>query len=331
MNTRKIVVRAVLVLIGLPIVLVLLAFGFFYSVFYFPNWTSATTGTIVSSGEKREYLLYVPKSYDRTKPAPLVISLHTSMSWPSSSMAISQWNLVADENGFIVVYPEGTGRGPKSWVMTGSETPSRMPDVIFISELIDNLEASYNIDKTRIYTNGMSNGGGMAFVLSCTMSDRIAAVGMVSAGLDPEWSWCTDHRRVPVIAFHGTADPVCPYNGGWSKLAGGTFPSVPGFMANWSRRNQCGPNPIESAVAADVTRNGVAFSCVSLLSNPQCVQLRLEGASIDYLRGSKFIFHKVFHRSPLASSLVSLMNTLIPCSSPWTFSGMALAASQSGL
>jgi poly(3-hydroxybutyrate) depolymerase len=84
MNTRKIVIRAVLVLIGLPIVLVLLACGFFYSVFYFPNWTSATTGTIVSSREKREYLLYVPKSYDRTKPTPLVISLHTSMSWPSS-------------------------------------------------------------------------------------------------------------------------------------------------------------------------------------------------------------------------------------------------------
>jgi len=254
MNTRKIVIGAVMVLIGLPIVLVLLAFGFFYSVFYFPNRTSATTGTIVSSGEKREYLLYVPKSYDRAKPTPLVISLHTSMSWASSSMAISQWNLAAGENGFIVVYPEGTGRGPKSWEMTGSETPSRMPDVIFISELIDKLEASYNIDKTRIYANGMSNGGGMAFVLSCTLSDRIAAVGMVSAGLYPEWDWCTDHRPVPVIAFHGTADPICPYNGGPSKLGGGTFPSVPSFMANWSRRNQCGPNPIESAVAADVTR-----------------------------------------------------------------------------
>jgi poly(3-hydroxybutyrate) depolymerase len=87
--------------------------------------------------EKREYLLYVPKSYDRAKPPPLVINLHTSMSWPSSSMAISQWNQVADERGFIVAYPEGTGLGPKSWEMTGSETPARMPDVIFISELID--------------------------------------------------------------------------------------------------------------------------------------------------------------------------------------------------
>jgi pimeloyl-ACP methyl ester carboxylesterase len=124
-------------------------------------------------------------------------------------MAISQWNLVADENGFIVVYPEGTGFGPKSWEMTGIETPPRMPDVTFISDLIDKLAASYNIDKTRIYANGMSNGGGMAFVLSCTMSDRIAAVGMVSAGLDPGWSWCTDHRPVPVIAFHGTILSVC--------------------------------------------------------------------------------------------------------------------------
>ena len=254
MNTRKIVIRAVLVVIGLPIVLVLLAFGFFYSVFYFPNWTSATTSTLVSSGEKREDLLYVPRSYDRAKPTPLVIALHTSMSWDSSAMVISQWNAVADENGFIVVYPEGTGFGPKSWEMTGSEIPSRMPDVIFISQLLDKLEASYNIDKTRVYANGMSNGGGMAFVLSCTMSDRIAAVGMVSAALDPGWNWCTDHRPVPVIAFHGTADPICPYNGGASKLAGGAFPNVPRFMEDWSRRNQCRPNPIESAAAADVMR-----------------------------------------------------------------------------
>ena len=254
MNTGRIAIRAALVVISVPIVFGLLAFGFFYSVFYFPNWTTASSNTIISSGEKREYLLYVPKSYDRDKPTPLVITLHSSMSWDSSAMAISQWNQVADENRFIVVYPEGTGFGPKSWEMAGSETPARMPDVIFISELIDKLEASYNIDKTRIYANGMSNGGGMAFVLSCTLSDRIAAVGLVSAGLDPGWSWCTGHRPVPVTAFHGTADPVCPYNGGYSKLAGGTFPSVPGFMANWSRRNQCGPNPTESAVAAEVTR-----------------------------------------------------------------------------
>src|SRR6516165_4666324 len=115
MNVRKVAIRAGLVLIGLPIVLVLILLAFFYSVFYFPNWTTATAGTIISSGQKREYLLYVPRGYDRAKPAPLVITLHTSMSWDSSAMAISQWNSVAEANGFLVVYPEGTGRGPKSW------------------------------------------------------------------------------------------------------------------------------------------------------------------------------------------------------------------------
>jgi len=263
MTRRKIVIRVLQVVIGLPVLFLLLAYGFFYSVFYFPNRTTAVAGTIVSSGQKRHYLLYVPKGYDRAKPAPLVITLHTAMSWPSSALAISQWNLVADEYGFIVVYPAGTnqrpeglaeGFGSKSWEMEGRETPSHMPDVIFISQLIDKLEADYNIDKARIYANGMSNGGGMAFVLSCTMSDRIAAVGMVSAGLDPGWNWCTDHRPVPVIAFHGTADPVCPYDGGPSKLGGGTLPSVPDFMSRWSRRNQCSPSPTETSLSANVVR-----------------------------------------------------------------------------
>ena len=74
MNSRKIVIGAVLVLIGLPIVLLSIVFVSFYAVFYFPNRTSATTGTIVSSGEKREYLLYVPKSYDPVVTAPFFVA-----------------------------------------------------------------------------------------------------------------------------------------------------------------------------------------------------------------------------------------------------------------
>jgi len=62
MNIRKIAVRAVLVLIGLPIVFTLILLGFFYSIFYFPNWSRATTGTLISAGEKREDLLYAPKN-----------------------------------------------------------------------------------------------------------------------------------------------------------------------------------------------------------------------------------------------------------------------------
>ena len=92
----------------------------------------------------------MPGSYGPHKATALVISLHPAMSWPASQMSISRWNRVADEHGFIVVYPAGPGRGPRVWLMEGRRTPSRMPDVVFISELIDKLEASYNIDPARV-------------------------------------------------------------------------------------------------------------------------------------------------------------------------------------
>ena len=239
MNTRKIVIGAVLVIIGLPVVLVLIAGVSFYALmsFYALN---RTNGTIVSSGQKREYLLYVPRSYDRTKPTPLVISLHAAALWPATQMEASQWNKVADEHGFIVVYPSGTtlsggGTGVlpiRVWLLRPEA--DLLANVRFISELIDTLEAAYNIDPTRIYANGFSNGGAMAFALSCRLSHRIAAVGTVSAAQDQRpWSWCADPRPVPLINFHGTADLV-PYNGGKVWASPRPFPSVLTWTANWA-------------------------------------------------------------------------------------------------
>jgi polyhydroxybutyrate depolymerase len=245
MKSRKTVLVTVLVLIGLPVVLVLVE-----AVSY--HVLNRSNGTIVSSGQKREYLLYVPRSYDRTKPTPLVISMHGGAMWPAAQKETSQWNTVAESEGLIVVYPSGlSGGGPRSWRVGGAGLTR---DVRFISDLIETLEAAYNIDPTRIFANGLSNGGGMAFVLSCTLSDRIAAVGMVAAAQLTPWSWCTDRRPVPMIAFHGTADGTAPYHGGTSWVTTRPFPNILTWTANWAGRNRCGPNPIESVVAADVTR-----------------------------------------------------------------------------
>jgi polyhydroxybutyrate depolymerase len=243
-RVRRIVIGAALVIVGLPVVLVLVVVGSIQVL-------NRTNGTIVSSGQKREYLLYVPKTYDRAKPTPLVISLHALALWPAAQMKTSHWNDVADEHRFLVVYPLGTGAVP-IWRLRPEANVSA--NVRFIAELIDTLEAAYNIDPTRIYANGFSNGGAMAFALSCRLSHRIAAVGTVAAAQDQRpWSWCADSQPVPLINFHGTADPA-PYNGGKVWASPNPFPSVPTWTANWARRNRCGPNPVDSAVAADVTR-----------------------------------------------------------------------------
>src|SRR5260370_25748317 len=94
----------------------------------------------------------------------------------------------------------------------------------------------------------------MSLVLSCALSDRIAAVGMVAAAQTLPWGWCTDHRAVPMIAFHGTADPEVPYNGGSSWGSPRPFPSTQGWAANWARRKGGGADPLESTGAAYVTR-----------------------------------------------------------------------------
>jgi polyhydroxybutyrate depolymerase len=210
------------------------------------------SGSLVSSGQEREYILHVPKSYDPAKPAPLVISLHGGGMWPAVQRDTSRWNTAAENHGVIVAYPMGRGSFP-AWQMRIRE-PGLPRDVRFIADLIDTIAAAYTIDPTRIYADGLSNGAGMAFVLSCALADRIAAVGMVSSALLIPFESCANDHPVPLIAFHGTHDPVAPYDGGTSWVAPVTLPSVSSFADAWSRRNRCAPNPVESAIAADVGR-----------------------------------------------------------------------------
>ncbi len=245
MKFRGVLIRALAVVVVAPVIFSVLAL-IAYKVL---DWH---TGTIVSSGQTREYLLHVPKTYDARKPTPLVISLHGAALWPALQMWISDWNTLADAQGFIVVYPSASGF-PKIWHV--DRVPGLLTDVRFIADLIDTLKASYNIDPARIYANGMSNGGGMAFVLSCTLSDRIAAIGMVAAAQSLAWDWCMDRTPIPSISFHGTADPIIPYAGG-AATAGpaAVFPSVTAWAANWAQRNGCAAQPSETAMAPDVTR-----------------------------------------------------------------------------
>jgi len=217
-------------------------------------------GRLVSSGEAREYLLYVPTSYVPGRPAPLVISLHGGGSWPALQRDISLWNELADEHGFLVVYPKGHAlmrtRAALWRVMRSREELDK--DVRFIADLIGELRARYAVDARRIYVNGLSNGAAMTYVLSCTLSDRVAAVGLVAAAHMLPWSWCEDRRPVPIISFHGTEDEAVPYEGGPSRVhwvpERYVFPHAGEWARNWAARNRCVPEAEETKVATDVTR-----------------------------------------------------------------------------
>lgn len=248
-TTKKVLIAIVSVLVGLPILLVLTAVVVFQVL-------DQSTGSIESSGEEREYLLHVPMSYDPNSPTALVVSMHGAAMWPAQQRKMSGWNRLANDHGFIVAYPSGYGM-PKMWPAS-LRGPGAIRDSDFISRLIDTLMAEYNIDPTRIYADGVSNGGGMAFILSCTLSERIAAIGMVAASPPAPVEWCDSDRPLPTIAFHGTADSVVPFKGG--ALAAPfisseiVFPPVREWISELSKRNGCMSGPVESAAATGVTR-----------------------------------------------------------------------------
>ena len=213
------------------------------------------TGSFVSGGVERTYLLHVPARYDPARPTPLVLSFHGAGLWGAAQRDISGWDEVADDEGFIVVYPSGVGgRGVRVWHVEPGNRRGR--DNAFVAALIDTLRAHYNIDTTRIYANGLSNGGGMSFGLSCALADRIAAVGLVGSAQTEPWQSCRDTTPVPMINFHGTADRFAGYRGGpsWVLPRGQAFPSQLAWTALWARRNRCAVVPHDSVVAPDVTR-----------------------------------------------------------------------------
>lgn len=240
MTSRRRVLMALLLCVGMPALLVVADGAAFYS-------ANRTTGIISVAGQNREYIVHVPKSYDGATPVPLVLSLHGAGTWPAMQMNLSGWNEVADREGFIVAYPGGSGSALKVF-----DGPRK--DLPFFMALLDELQRSYNIDARRIYSNGLSNGGGTSYALSCAFADRFAAVGAVGAAVTMSPDLCPQAKPVPVIAFHGTADRSTPYHGGKVFIAPNLFPDIPAWIGNWARRNGCNPTPSESTVAADVSR-----------------------------------------------------------------------------
>jgi polyhydroxybutyrate depolymerase len=249
---KKWFIRLVLIVIGLPLTLIILAAGAFLL-------ANHTNSALISSGQKRTYLLYVPKSYRPAVPTPLVISLHGYAEWPAHLMENSRWNKLADQYGFLVVYPSGT-QFPLQWHARGKSGSDADPllDVTFISDLIDKLVGEYNLDPARIYANGLSNGGGMSFKLACQLPNRIAAIGSVSGAYLLPWEECNPSRPVPAIIFHGTADPIVPYQGGPSKAFNIPFPAIPEWIDTYSRRNGCDVTPQKLMAGGDVS--GVQYT-----------------------------------------------------------------------
>ncbi len=164
--------------------------------------------------------VYVPTTFDGTL-LPVVINWHGLGSDGPQQALFTDYEALAEREGFIAVHPTGTpgpGDNRNSWELIQLDIPNR-DDIAFANDLIDQLIADFCVDESRVYSTGMSNGGFFTSRLLCDMADRIAA-GVSVAGLSHP-DECDPSRAVPFMAFHGTADLVVPFAGGESSLLEG--------------------------------------------------------------------------------------------------------------
>lgn len=212
------------------------------------------TRSLTMGEQKRSYLIHVPQGYDPQNPAPVVLALHGAAMNGPMMVWFSGMNKKADEAGFIVVYPSGTGVGPfctwNAGGFRGKMAEGKADDVAFLGKLLDDLGTVVKVDANRVYACGMSNGGMMCYRLAAELSDRIAAIAPVAGTIAIDES--KPKRPVSVIHFHGSKDNMVPF-----EMAQGKMPSfmrlkgVEDSIQTWVKLNGCEETPKTDTLSDD--------------------------------------------------------------------------------
>lgn len=208
-----------------------------------------TTRTIRHGGRERSYTVHVPPGLDPARAAPAVLVFHGGGGNADNVRRMTGFDAVADAEGFIVVYPNGTGRLRErllTWnggQCCGYAVEQSVDDVGFVRALLADLGTVARLDTRRIYATGMSNGAIMSYRLACELSEVIAAIGPVAA--TQNLAACSPTRPVPVLHIHGDDDQHAPFEGGVGadSLAGVAFASVEHTLAFWVHNNGCDSVP----------------------------------------------------------------------------------------
>lgn len=207
--------------------------------------------TIQHGGQTRMYRVHVPTGYDPATPAPLLVAMHGgggNMDYQANDTYYGQITQ-SDRRGFVAVFPNGFSKRRNGWFATwnagnccADARDQNIDDVGFIRQVVTNITRQMNIDRSRVYATGMSNGGMMAYRLACEMPDVFSAIAAV-AGTDNTRS-CTPRSPVSILHIHARDD-------GWVQFTGGAgpdtrdiskvtdFTSVASSVAKWVRLNGC--------------------------------------------------------------------------------------------
>ena len=199
------------------------------------------TGSLEHGGYNRTYEYYIPSGYAGSEAVPLLFSFHGLGSRGVEQIYLSNFTALAEQEGFIAVFPNSTElEGVRWWNVGVTGYPQVLEDVDdvgFVAELIDWFDSGYNIDQTRIYATGMSNGAMFTYYVDINLPGTFAGIAAVTSTMTINLFNEEPASPVTVIVMMGTNDPLVPYDGG------GWVGSVNTTIDFWIEVNQTSTEP----------------------------------------------------------------------------------------
>ena len=227
----------------------------------------ATTTTEVVIGGERPVKMYVPASYDGSKPAPLLVLLHGYGASGTVQELYFGFKSVAEERGFIYAVPDGTLDATQKRFWNAADAccdfgATGVNDSAYLAGVVDEIKAAYSIDDKRVYFVGHSNGGFMSYRMACDHADRIAAIVSLAGAALTDAEGCSPSEPVAVAQIHGTADDTVLYEGG--KIAGMVYLGAAESAERWAEYGECDIAPTAGGALDLETKIAGAETSVSV-------------------------------------------------------------------
>ena len=188
----------------------------------------------------RFYYVYTPSNLDSNESIPVLFAFHGYGSSAIRHLNYTNYFPLADSENFIVIYPQGATTATLSshWNVGGWTSKSTNNDLDFVDTVIGLIKDKVQIDETRIYSSGMSNGGYMGYHLACNLSSKFAAIASVTGSMTNDtFNDCNPVHPTPVLQIHGLLDFVVPYQGNAGSK------SIPDVIDYWVNYNSCNTDP----------------------------------------------------------------------------------------
>jgi polyhydroxybutyrate depolymerase len=170
---------------------------------------------LTAGGLARTFVHYAPATLNANEPVPVVIAAHGWLQTGQAMYDLTQYQKVADREGFVLMYPDGEPAALGPWNVGEGACPSTLlvlptatgDDQAFLDAMLDFAEADQCIDRRHVFVTGFSMGGYFTNETGCLRSN-VAAIGPHSGGSHDLTACPVVHK--PVILFHGTKDGLIP-------------------------------------------------------------------------------------------------------------------------